>query len=480
MEYVLFCIYFLLLLFCIFKWKFFQLEAFQVKYIALLFVLKFVAGIVLWQFYVNYFQGGDLITLFKSGKDLHALGINKAIASMFRNESPPINAWNYEWEVDYFNNNRLVILLNAFLLYLSRGLYLTHILFFSFLSFIGLLSFIKIFQNKFRSSKLLIFFFLLPTLYLYLSGTTKESIALFALGMFLYFFFQSLRREKKVKSIITALFFMALLLLIKSHLFIALLPVLTAVIYLSLKPLKAYISYLISIVAFMLLVVVIDYSSDGAVAKRIHKRYKHELAAARGGVYLYNNEFYVYINAKEGMRQLTEVGEGKYRINDETAIYKWNLNGSMSDTIFIENTRDTSIYTFYYEYPSANSVLQPLPMDATLSGIIISAPFAFINALFRPHPFEIKNSFQVVASLEILFFILLLTVAIAYSSKKTWLSQEFIFCFITALILLLIIGLSTPITGAIIRHRVFAYLFLYAATFLLLAEGKLGEKLKLR
>ena len=102
-----------------------------------------------------------------------------------------MNFWSRSYNFGLINDNQTIIRFNALIQFFSFGNYQIHNILFNLLSFTGLLAIWKFFKTKFEVKKwmLLLSLFLFPTVLLWTSGVLKESILIFALGFFLYFFF---------------------------------------------------------------------------------------------------------------------------------------------------------------------------------------------------------------------------------------------------------------------------------------------------
>jgi uncharacterized membrane protein len=87
-----------------------------------------------------------------------------------------------------------------------------------------------------------------------------------------------------------------------------------------------------------------------------------------------------------------------------------------------------------------------------------------VNSLTRPWPNEIKNFLFVPAVLENILLLFAIIFALIQKKKSTISSFNFIiFCFLFTFLLYAIIGISTPILGALVRYKIPAMPFLTIA-----------------
>ena len=99
--------------------------------------------------------------------------------------------WVRSYDNGLFNDNRLMIRVNAFLRIFSFGNYHVHSIILAFLAFMGSFSLSKLFFEVSRSKVLTyIAVFLIPSLVFWSSGILKEAVLLAALGFFAYHFYQ--------------------------------------------------------------------------------------------------------------------------------------------------------------------------------------------------------------------------------------------------------------------------------------------------
>lgn len=118
----------------------------------------------------------------------------------------------------------------------------------------------------------------------------------------------------------------------------------------------------------------------------------------------------------------------------------------------------------------------PLLSDSYIS-FITNTPNALINSLFRPHLFEAHNLTSLLAALENLFLVILIIIMLLFFKKEKfniwmWFSISF------SLMLLTLIGLTTPVLGALVRYKIPALPFvLYIFTSFMNLE-KIQLKIK--
>ncbi len=105
--------------------------------------------------------------------------------------------------------------------------------------------------------------------------------------------------------------------------------------------------------------------------------------------------------------------------------------------------------------------------------ILHSTPIALINTLFRPTPWEAKGMLMWAATIENILLFLLLILLVLYPNPNIKNKSIIWFALLFSLSNLIIVGLTTPILGAISRYRIIGLLFFLMAYIQLVDLEKL-------
>jgi hypothetical protein len=137
-------------------------------------------------------------------------------------------------------------------------------------------------------------------------------------------------------------------------------------------------------------------------------------------------------------------------------------------------------FTLHYIYPKANlmqavasrqqefmslhgnSSIQVRPLEPTFSGFVKNAPQALSNTLLRPAPSDVHHTFSLLACIETMLFIALFIVFLFFRKKEDNLTPYLLYSFLLGVSMLLMIGYTVNILGAIVRYRSIAIPFLLA------------------
>ncbi len=124
---------------------------------------------------------------------------------------------------------------------------------------------------------------------------------------------------------------------------------------------------------------------------------------------------------------------------------------------------------------SNNEVLN-IQYTADGYSILKSSPIALINTIFRPSPWEADGPLMWVASLENVLLFLMLILLVIYPIPIIENKNILWFALLFALANLIVVGLTTPILGAISRYRIIGLLFFLIAYIQLIDFKKLLRK----
>jgi hypothetical protein len=92
-------------------------------------------------------------------------------------------------------------------------------------------------------------------------------------------------------------------------------------------------------------------------------------------------------------------------------------------------------------------------LEPTLPSFIANSPQAITLSTIRPYPSDVKHLLSLAAAVEINFFLLLFLVFIFWRKNGTAASPFLIFCVFFSFSVLMMIGYSVNILGAIVRYR---------------------------
>ncbi len=465
--------YSILFIFLILKMKFFDCPAISKLQLIGLFVLKIVFGLIVYYVYMYHYAPADSYLYFEGSKNV--------FDQFLGNSSGEILGWNSSFDDVFYNNSRLIIYINFFIQFISFNNVFVHVLFFCIFSFIGLTALYKAFYKYFPDKKniLILGLYLVPSVLFWTSGIYKETIALSCLGLIVYLSDFGLIKSFTIKMIVYLTILFALLFFVKIYIFAALfLLLLISWLLTKMNGAKYFLYYSLIFVSVIVIVHLFSKTSNRLnVYQLIADKQAKAISEAKGGIFLENRNYFICFNYND-FGALVARPDSLHSIKRGSSYLLWELN-NMKDTTFVTNSSDSSIYKIVYKIKPANSVIGVEKMEPTFSSVYSTIPLAIVNVFFQPTLFSIKNVLQLFSWIENIWLLLLVVIAILFFDRKIILQKEvFVFCILFAIIQFALIGLTTPVVGAMVRYKVTALPFLFTICMLCIDGEKLSKKLK--
>ncbi|MFL5765336.1 MAG: hypothetical protein ACJ77K_15435 [Bacteroidia bacterium] len=455
MQLLLPAIFLLLFIFLIRMLNFFSSDGLSKSQFIGLFLIKCFAGACVWFVYTYYYPGSDLHLYFDSSHDL--------MHHLFSGTSGEISAWNGNFEDAFYLNSRLVIVTNVFLHLISFNNIFVHILFFCFFSFVGLTALYKAMYSHFpaKNYALVIGIFLVPSVLFWTSGIYKETLVVLFLGLIVYHTDFGLRKNYSVSQIVLTILSFLALVFTKIHVAAALVPVLLVnVLYSRAEKKRLWLSFIMIFVPMILLMYSISLVSDRlSVFKLIADRQAKAISEAKGGAFLLNKSNFICVDYYDEDALILQP-DSTYRLNPGTSYLSWKPD-NMRDTTFISGATDTSSFLLLYKVMPANTIVNLNHVRPDFLSVLKNTPAAIGNALLQPTLFHSHNLLQMFAAIENLWLLLLIVLTlIFFDIKLNGKKEVLLFCLLFAIFQLIMIGLTTPAIGAIVRYKSTALLML--------------------
>jgi len=155
----------------------------------------------------------------------------------------------------------------------------------------------------------------------------------------------------------------------------------------------------------------------------------------------------------------------------------WNFHHIIPQMNFLESfVRKQHDFIHYSRFINAGSLVTERMLSPTFFAFLSFVPLAFANVLFRPLFFDADNIFMFMVSIENLFLIVSIAfLALRLSSSKFKANKMFWANVFFALFFFALIGIATPVLGAIVRYKIVAYPFMFAACIALIDNEKLKK-----
>jgi hypothetical protein len=286
----------------------------------------------------------------------------------------------------------------------------------------------------------------IPSIGFWTGGILKETLMLpiFAIMVQLVF-----NPKNSIKKIILFCLLALLLLQIKFYVGVtAILAMLVMLAYKQIEKKKLNQKILIGIASVVILICVLEMFAPRSLPQMMAKKQNAFINLARGGDYwTINNGDTIFIPPNQNPYYAKE----KVTLLKKGIRYHSWKNLSIQDTLFSNNLMLDKCLA---KLKPAGSSFSIKPIEPTWIGLVKGLPGAFVNGLLRPFPNELNNAFMVLSFFEnyALLFCLSLILLLSWKQKLNIQSNE-VFILSFCLLLLSLIGLITPVTGALVRYR---------------------------
>ena len=401
-ELLLIFIYSLLFIFIIYKWKWFRDEQVRNYIFIILFALKVIAGITAGEIYKQRYDGGDTYCFFDDSKvittsffesklDFLNIMIGNTDDLEFMKKYGGMNCW-YNEDVVY-NDSRTIIRFHAVMGLISGGYYNIHVIFIAFLSMMGLMALYKVTRllTDQNPHLLMAAIFLVPGVIFWCSAASKESILIFAMGMFLYHCVRLLTVSKSVGNMIGMFLAGFLFIHIKAYLLILITPCLLAFTWVH-------------------------------VTNQKYSLLKYGFIYLSFGLLFFNAKYLI-----QGFDPV-EILLMK-RMNFEAY-----ANASPID------------FGSYIELPEFTS---------DWGDLITVTPIAFFSVISRPYIWESSSILILFAALENILIFICMAIGLRYIKWDRMAINKnlLLFCIFFIFSVFTLIGLTSPVMGAIVRYK---------------------------
>jgi hypothetical protein len=375
----------------------------------------------------------------------------------------------------FYNDNRLVIRLHSVLHFIAFDSYAVHALFNCFLSFTGIFFLYKSFKTFFKDKEILFFMVLcfFPALWFYTGAVLKEGIAMFVLGCAVYFLKKTVQRDLNAVGLAFLAFLLFVSLLLKPYFLCLGLAcfgtcfVIDRTRYVHYKVLLFAFVMSLAFVAVNILFLQLNGQSALNMALGQQRIFSN---ASKGGIFLQDESRLLRLNNDTGLIFKTP-GKNTFTIRKNSPYMYWEHHHQY-DTLFCSSNNDTvKQYRLIYRAGEGGS---NIPI-----GLYSKNPFSFVStslyySLFFPMFFNARGLLQVLASFENAMIVLSLLIVgwgLFQNKHKRLLPVTFLFFVVS---LCLIVGMTTPNSGAIFRYRSPAVPFLLLSALYYLDPVKMN------
>jgi hypothetical protein len=342
------------------------------------------------------------------------------------------------------------------------------------LSLIGIQQLHKAFTPFSKLNPLLFFFLILlfPSLLFWSSGILKEPLLILGIGLTAR---AILIKQDKIKRYFFGTLGLILLILFKPYILLCLLP--SFLFYVSYSYLFRYnlIYTLIFFSALLILGLIIAPSKTQAITINLSRKQFDLENVGHGGIHVIDigkNRFFYFkpedyknIKIKDGFVELIHPSKTIIIPGDQKKIpYDTTLNS-------IGNS-----WRIHIIMPGTNSYIKTTGINNSSLQLIKNIPEALINTLLRPFPNDNGSFLMYPAMFEVWALLLFIITSIYLKKEIDKKTRGIIFSLLLfATLLLLLIGWTTPVLGAIVRFRFPAQLAILLIGVIIINPSKMKK-----
>jgi len=407
--------------------NFFKIPGIPVRLLQSGFIIKLFAGIAVGLIYTFYYTDrltADTFKFFDDSAILHA-SIYSSPLDYFRMltgigaNSPDLQHYydsmtNWYDTFSPFNDNRTMIRLNAFLRLFSMGFYYVHVVCVCFLSYIGIVAMVKVFKREYQDLTLEIFLvFLLLPSVLFWASGLLKDALVFFSFGLVLLFFDRMLHETRFK-IGHLIFFMIAMFLLMMTKF--------QVFLISLPLLTAWL---------------------------MTAKYKLNALFTFTGITILFILIIVLVS---------------------------NLMPSL-DVIYLLVQKQRAFYELARISDAGSTISIPM-LEPNIFSLIVNAPIGFITCLFRPFITDSGAMLNTISAIEN-SLILLFGIWCFFKFNKHQFKNKIlpVFCLSYTIYSFTLIGMITPVLGAIVRYKAQALPFM-VVLFMIMANPSLKKILE--
>lgn len=407
MGYLLSGFYTIIFLYLIYRLNFFEVKGFSKRTVSAVFLLKILSGFLLTWIYTDYYTDRCTADIYKYFDDSSVLydalftrpvDFLRMMSGIMNNNEyfdvtyySKMNHWFRPFGDSYYNDTQIMIRFNAFVRLFSFGHFPVHTIFINFISLIGLIIFYRTFYpfKKTTAGFLFAAICLAPSLLFWGSGVLKEGLIIFLIGFLCHSFFQLIHRPFEWKFL-----------------------------------------FLFLLIAYMMI------------------RLKFYILIALTGPML----AYWWVE-KSGRRKMTLKYLATMLI---LLLISLNLHhfSPAPDLLEIITTKQKDFISLG-EFTGSGSLMDIKPLQPRLASFFQALPESLVNGFLRPWLWESASLFMLASALENFFLLtILLIILLFFRTSKEQLPLNLLLMSISFVIILnSMIGMTTPVLGALVRYK---------------------------
>ncbi len=382
---------------------------------------------------------------------LTGIGDNARMLHTYMDKSFIWDAGNFT----FINDSRNTIRVHSLIQFISQNQIAIHFILINLIALVGVVQlFLSIRKFSTLNPHLLFYLLLLlPSLLFWSSSILKEPYLLFGVGLFMRGLLSNFSFFKKI--VITII---GLLILIgfKPYILICIIPAI--IFYITFKYIFKFqlLKTLIFLFSILTLTLVIFPEKRQKLTEYISRKQFDLENVGEGGVHAYIDEYvnngYYYFKPSH-YKNIKLIGDSVLLIHPSEAYFLSVDTKKVPTKVYIQPTGKR--WKIHNIMPGTKSYFKSTLIDNSFKQLLLNIPEAIINAILRPFPFDKGSILKIPTMLEAWGVFLFLILSIIFKKKNIKKKEVGIIfsLLIFTILLFLLIGWTTPISGAIVRFR---------------------------
>lgn len=353
----------------------------------------------------------------------------------------------------FYNDNRILIRLHTLLNFVPFSNYFIQALFDSFLSFIGLTYIYKSIKSYFEGKEIWVLLILctFPALWFYTGAVLKEGITLFVFGCTLYLIKKTIYAPTTFKTILLLFAFLFISFLLKPYILV--LSTICFTLFFAIQKSNKIQSKVLFFISVLLLCFGLINSAtlifkNKSLLVAAKERQRQFADVSKGGIFLLDSVKFVRLTFDTTQVNRVPLRENLFKIKEGVSYSYWE-HSHQKDTLYCaKNTDTTTHYSLVYQIAESGS-----NFSINTDNVFSVVGSCLYYSLFYPLFYHSKGILQLLASFENLIIIIslvLILFGLVQNKKDNFLPILFL---IIAFIVSVLIGFTTPNSGAIFRYR---------------------------
>jgi len=451
----------LVIVYCLWYFPIFGIKGLPRNTMALAFVLKLIVGFLLIYIHDATYGSSELShdgqTFMQEGKILNEVFYEspKSYLQLLTGIQEPVDfAYRTEYwapgDLTIINDSKNVIRLHSLIHFISFDQEAIHLAIFCLIALIGFKLIYISFRKYFVIDSKLSFWvlLLLPTSIFWTSSLMKEPLLLLGLGLLSY----GIIKENNWKfRIIILLFALFILIGIKPYVLICLISGLFC--YLVVHYFQTYKIW-VSIFCAILLILIISpvfKTPKNYIVHNLNRKQFDFVNVGKGGLHVKADTCFYYFQPHQ--YEYLSFQKNKVALIKPTSAYIMRF-GSTQKPVLVHLTPNGEQWEKVYQSMGCSSYIELTPINDSYYQLLCNIPEALINSTLRPFPSDPGSNLKYLAIAEMYLMTLFIFFALKRRRKLDFRERKIVVFLITfALVLLVLIGWTTPVLGAIVRYR---------------------------